>query len=719
MNQQYSPFSDPRYSSAPMMYQGQHQYVNGQPMPPNMGGPGAPQPAKKRKPHGCLWGLLKFLIVVAATILVIFGILKVREYLALRELREEFKESVPTWDVSEEIADYILGLENVHSDISGMSVEDKINAGYIPEDGSDTDRDGLTDQEELEVYGTDPLNPSTAGDGIQDGLKVSNGLNPTESFNPAEVAGTYAQMYPNISFKNVETSANVVLEEIEGYTYSGTPVARAYSITGCNDSVTIDFSQDISGQDYFIFKKSDSINADYELLKDKDGVVIVKSDGEGFVVGCVPLPKTSFNAEGLGDVPTSSTAWFAVYPVTAFSGKMQVHVVEQDLFGTKKDRSEEMMQYFISVDPSLADSVEIHHDRVDPFTFAFVSTLFNLFYENTFTDMVYDEVRQIDASADTEESRSIFQIIINFFIIVTKMEPSEWEDLLEQAPVENPEDTEMEEPAQRPSELITSFDVDKDGFTFANVGTFVSPGGNCAGMALIVSEVFSEKYPLASDVIVDSEEGTEYPYDISGVEECSTFFNRYLNDYKYYSFWKDTYPDGLMNPDSLAENDRKFLEFLGAKWAYWNDLDQDIHFFNSEIPWSDMESLMDYMRANDEVLVLGMSSGGSGHAINLYGFEPDPDNPNVWYALVYDNNFPNNKWNDRPVDNRVKLIKKDPLFGDPYFEFDYYPLPDIAPDYRYTSLFNVDFSDGKHALISAFQAHMFVVTNTEKSILID
>lgn len=111
---------------------------------------------------------------------------------------------------------------------------------------------------------------------------------------------------------------------------------------------------------------------------------------------------------------------------------------------------------------------------------------------------------------------------------------------------------------------------------------------------------------------------------------------------------------------------------------------------------------------------------GEAEPINEARFdEPDPDNPNVWYALVYDNNFPNNKWSDRPVDNRVKLIKKDPLFGDPYFEFDYYPLPDIAPDYRYTSLFNMDFSDGKHALISAFQAHMFVVTNTEKSILID
>jgi hypothetical protein len=36
----------------------------------------------------------------------------------------------------------------------------------------DTDSDGLTDDQELQVYGTSPTNPDTDGDGINDGDEV-------------------------------------------------------------------------------------------------------------------------------------------------------------------------------------------------------------------------------------------------------------------------------------------------------------------------------------------------------------------------------------------------------------------------------------------------------------------------------------------------------------------------------------------------------------------
>ena len=42
----------------------------------------------------------------------------------------------------------------------------------------DTDNDGLTDYEEIFVYGTDPLNPDTDGDGINDGDEIKLGLDP-------------------------------------------------------------------------------------------------------------------------------------------------------------------------------------------------------------------------------------------------------------------------------------------------------------------------------------------------------------------------------------------------------------------------------------------------------------------------------------------------------------------------------------------------------------
>ncbi|MDD3285128.1 MAG: hypothetical protein PHG95_00590 [Patescibacteria group bacterium] len=45
----------------------------------------------------------------------------------------------------------------------------------------DSDFDGLSDYEELRVYGTNPLNPDTDGDGYNDGDEVKNGYNPKGS----------------------------------------------------------------------------------------------------------------------------------------------------------------------------------------------------------------------------------------------------------------------------------------------------------------------------------------------------------------------------------------------------------------------------------------------------------------------------------------------------------------------------------------------------------
>jgi hypothetical protein len=42
----------------------------------------------------------------------------------------------------------------------------------------DTDKDGLTDFDEINIYHTDPFNPDTDGDGFNDGLEVRNGYNP-------------------------------------------------------------------------------------------------------------------------------------------------------------------------------------------------------------------------------------------------------------------------------------------------------------------------------------------------------------------------------------------------------------------------------------------------------------------------------------------------------------------------------------------------------------
>jgi hypothetical protein len=63
----------------------------------------------------------------------------------------------------------------------GDEVENGTNPVSNPDDDDvDTDGDGLTDQEETDVYGTDPYNPDTDYGGVYDGDEVDAGTNPVD-----------------------------------------------------------------------------------------------------------------------------------------------------------------------------------------------------------------------------------------------------------------------------------------------------------------------------------------------------------------------------------------------------------------------------------------------------------------------------------------------------------------------------------------------------------
>ncbi|MGC4190682.1 MAG: hypothetical protein QM589_05910 [Thermomicrobiales bacterium] len=44
----------------------------------------------------------------------------------------------------------------------------------------DTAGDGLYDDDETNVYATDPMNPDTDGDGVGDGQEIEDGTNPLD-----------------------------------------------------------------------------------------------------------------------------------------------------------------------------------------------------------------------------------------------------------------------------------------------------------------------------------------------------------------------------------------------------------------------------------------------------------------------------------------------------------------------------------------------------------
>lgn len=65
----------------------------------------------------------------------------------------------------------------IDSDGDGLDRELEQQLG-TSDNNADSDGDGLSDYDEVFVYGTDPTNPDTDGDGMKDGWEVLHGLNP-------------------------------------------------------------------------------------------------------------------------------------------------------------------------------------------------------------------------------------------------------------------------------------------------------------------------------------------------------------------------------------------------------------------------------------------------------------------------------------------------------------------------------------------------------------
>lgn len=80
--------------------------------------------------------------------------------------------------------------------------EEEIKQEIIPGvfTGQDSDNDGLTDLEE-EIYGTDPLNPDTDGDGYTDGWELINLYSPIEGYGARLADSGLIKVYTNPTFR--------------------------------------------------------------------------------------------------------------------------------------------------------------------------------------------------------------------------------------------------------------------------------------------------------------------------------------------------------------------------------------------------------------------------------------------------------------------------------------------------------------------------------------
>ncbi|MGN0241378.1 MAG: thrombospondin type 3 repeat-containing protein, partial [Candidatus Weimeria sp.] len=123
--------------------------------------------------------------ILKTILLIIVAYLVITFFIDLigRNMKKKTKDPTPV--VTEDLSyaarkKAVKELKKEKSDIKGMTKYDKYKMGLSTKDGSDTDGDGLTDKEEIEVYNSDPKKMSSAGDLYTDGEKVKMGLDPNE-----------------------------------------------------------------------------------------------------------------------------------------------------------------------------------------------------------------------------------------------------------------------------------------------------------------------------------------------------------------------------------------------------------------------------------------------------------------------------------------------------------------------------------------------------------
>lgn len=135
-----------------------------------------PSPKKKVLFGIGLFFLVALLIGFIVVMIIRFGIFDSEVDVMPTVLTEE--ELVPVEEeIVEEIVVPVVEEKGMDSDRDGLSdEEEKVLKTNINK--YDTDKDGLSDYDEVKIYGTDPVMSDSDGDGYLDGDEIKNGYNP-------------------------------------------------------------------------------------------------------------------------------------------------------------------------------------------------------------------------------------------------------------------------------------------------------------------------------------------------------------------------------------------------------------------------------------------------------------------------------------------------------------------------------------------------------------
>lgn len=649
----------------------------------------------RRRMH---WSPLKILICAAIIFFAgKYGYNHITQYLTTNKIEKSFAETGIPMDEKE----YYDKLKNEESDISGMTKYDKYEMGLMTTEGSDTDHDGLSDKEEIEIYGSDPLKSSTAGDLYTDGYKVAHDME----------LNTYYDYEDKIKFKNNECpevgltattplDLNAVVEDqTDRYSldeFGIYDIHKGYFLYNYGGNITIDISNIINGKveksDLNVYVVNGSfvvpdlmepekvkfslehkvISVDYDFVNGSEYYVYVtgKESLKSKVVYALNKSKIKANAELQIEKGNQGTGKVLIYGSPMLE---QWFGITGHIYYCEDDK-----------DTILENAIAFNNDKV-------------LCSEISASDE--KKVIAVEKS-DLEAKITVFKnsILSNFmwdgkskghwyyffFIAYEYSEDNGTDDGYQATDVDDAYNGDKTDRTHY-NNYHTEFDPYVDELPFQNFGSAYSAGGNCAGITHLTSYLFNNSTFPTSGSYDDIE------WNIGKDAANKTLTDRGLFDYKSYSFVDDNSDknSNYLNDEYLSAGEMEFVKMIGATWNEANDvvdMDQYVCENGQTIDYSIVDKITGYLDQGKIVEAWMYMRSGYAHAIILYDYYYN-DAGEILFR-VYDSNIPQNDINGVELNcdgacylQCKKLIGAD---GTETFSYLYYPISGM-PKYIATS----------------------------------
>lgn len=578
--------------------------------------------------------------------------------------------------------EYMLSKSEVASDIEGMTQYDKYMMGLDWHDGSDSDDDGLTDKEEIEIYGTDPLKASTADDLYKDGYKVQNGMNPL----------TYYEM-SDVKFENNGCT------EISFLTVNANTLGAYAEYSTANQPLT-DYKINTIYQEFYIHDYEGAISIDVSDILTKNNVKLSNISiyiSNTFVIDGVSEPEScKYTADG--NVLTlskdfESGSGYCIYVSKRNSFIDNIIAGASSAFN-KKTSSEttflfesNLIYQFMNLKSGKQFVIYYPEQGTETKNEALKKAIYNYYSADFFTeDVTYDSIEFVAAS-DSEISKKnklYSSVLMAFYRNSFVIHKNNWynmifsyrEDTMDAFSVSTysaagRSDTDT---VTKYKNYHTSFDPYVDELPFQNFQSKYGTSGNCAAIAYLTASLFNKGYFPTSG----SYAGIEWNLDTDA--ENATLSDAGLFDYKTASFVDDNTTDGkgYLDETKLTSGEAEFIKMMGATFAesadrlpYLNEYFID----NSSqyVDWSVAETIINRLNQGKIVNMSIYLNDGTGHEVTVYDYTYTSEN-NVTFR-IYDSNMPQDQNDAKLTSNACYMYCTKTARADGTYEMKYIYAP--------------------------------------------